>query len=539
MPPDNDGRRLPDIPPGFPLRGLLAEAPFGVLIIDSDSTVRYTNEALAETLGYAPSELVGDSLTQLIPDRWQSSHFEAFEAYLESGQRHLDWDQIELSAVHRGGHEIPVVIALRETPTEDERLFTGVFTDISERSRLEAELESSVDVLHELYVIASDSTQSFDQRRKGVLELGCEYLDLPYGFITEIAPSEQRIIAAVGSHELLQSGSTCPIEESYCRRTVEGEGFLAVANAVDEGWEEDSAYERFGLGSYIGGKLVVDGDLFGTLCFASNEPRGRPFTDTERTFVELASRWLGYEFQRQRQRQRLERQNARLDRFASRASHDLRNPLSVAKGRLEFARERYPDDEDIEAAVEALTDADARIDEMLEFARLGETVTDPQQIPLTDVARSAWETVGDGVATMAVEDDIELSGDPDRIERLLENLFRNSVEHGLGSDDSVEYGPTDTDSQAGEDVEPSGSDLMVRLGMLSGESGFYIEDDGPGIPEEDRDTVLESGYTTNDDGSGFGLAIVTEVATAHEWDVQVSEADGGGARFEFVGAAVR
>ena len=539
MAPENDGRRLPDIPPGFPLRGLLTESPFGVLIIDSDSTVRYTNEALTETLGYAPSELVGDSLAQLIPDRWQSSHFEAFEAYLESGQRHLDWDHIELSAVHREGHEIPVVIALRETPTEDERLFTGVFTDISERSRLEAELESSVDVLHELYVIASDSTLSFDQRRKGVLELGREYLDLPYAFVTEIAPSEQRIIAAVGSHELLQPGSTCPIEESYCRRTVEGEGFLAVANAVDEGWKEDSAYERFDLGSYIGGKLVVDGDLFGTLCFASNEPRGRPFTDTERTFVELASRWLGYEFQRQRQRQRLERQNARLDRFASRASHDLRNPLSVAKGRLELARERYPDDEDIEATVEALTDADARIDEMLEFARLGETVTDPQQIPLTDVARSAWETVGDGVATMVVEDDIELSGDPDRIERLLENLFRNSVEHGLDSDDSVEYGPTNTDSQAGEHVEPSGSDLTIRLGMLSGESGFYIEDDGLGIPEKDRDTVLESGYTTSDDGSGFGLAIVTEVATAHEWDVQVSGADGGGARFEFVGAAVR
>ena len=509
----NDESIPSEIPLELPFERLLADAPFGVIVIDSTSTIRYANGALADTLGYDPSALVGDSLAKLIPDRLRSSHFEAFEAYLESGQRHLDWDHVELPAVNSEGHEIPVVIAFRKTPLEDERLFTGIITDVSERSRLEAELEASVDVLHELYVIASDSTLSFQQRRRSILELGCNYLDLPYGFVTEIEPAEQAIVEAVGEHELLQPGETCPIEESYCRRTIEGDGFLAVADAVEEGWQDDRAYERFGLGSYIGGKLVVDGDLVGTLCFASNDPRGRPFTDSERTFVELASRWQGYEIQKRRQRKRLERQNERLEQFASRVSHDLRNPLSAAKGRLELARDRHGGDEDIQAALEAIADADARIDEILEFARLGRAVTDPAPVDLDDAAWTAWDRIDERAATMTVEDDVEIRGDRDRVERLLENLLRNAKEHG-------------------------DADVTVRIGALQNGSGFYVADDGPGIPAADRETVFESGYTTSGEGSGLGLAIVDEIASAHEWDVHVTESASGGARFEFAGVSV-
>lgn len=464
-------------------------------------------------MGYERSDLLDDSLSRLIPERLQSSHFEGLEAYLETGQRHLDWDNIELPVVHSEGHEIPMDISLRETPAGDERLLTGVLTDASERSRLQRELEESIDVLHELYAVTADSTMSFEQRRRTVLELGCEYLDLPYGFVTGISRSEQTILASIGEHELLQPGESCPIEESYCRRTVDSDSFLAVANAVEEGWSEDPAYERFELGSYVGGKVIVDGELFGTLCFASTAPRGRPFTDSERNFVELASRWLGYEFEKHRQRRRLERQNDRLDQFASRASHDLRNPLSVASGRLELARDRYGDDEDLEAVATALDDAEARIEEMLEFARLGEVVMDPEPVSLTDAARAAWETVGDDDAAMIVEDDAELRGNRERIERLLENLFRNSVEH-------------------------CPRDVTVRLGPLAGESGFYVEDDGDGIPEDEREAVFESGYTTDEDGNGFGLAIVSEIAAAHDWNVSLSESDGGGTRFEFVGTPV-
>jgi signal transduction histidine kinase len=89
------------------------------------------------------------------------------------------------------------------------------------------------------------------------------------------------------------------------------------------------------------------------------------------------------------------------------------------------------------------------------------------------------------------------------------NLFRNAVEHG-------------------------GTDVSVRVGPL--EDGFYVEDDGPGIPEEERGSVLDAGYSTSEEDSGLGLAIVRQIAEAHGWELVVTEAEGGGARFEVRGA---
>jgi signal transduction histidine kinase len=126
------------------------------------------------------------------------------------------------------------------------------------------------------------------------------------------------------------------------------------------------------------------------------------------------------------------------------------------------------------------------------------------------VADSAWSMVDAREATLDVEDDVRILAAPDRLQQLFENLFRNAVEHG-------------------------GADVRVSVGALGDGTGFYVADDGAGIPEEERDHVLESGYTTNEDGTGFGLAIVADIADAHGWDVAVTESEAGGARFEIRG----
>jgi signal transduction histidine kinase len=80
-------------------------------------------------------------------------------------------------------------------------------------------------------------------------------------------------------------------------------------------------------------------------------------------------------------------------------------------------------------------------------------------------------------------------------------------------------------------VEHGSSDLTVRVGELD-RGGFYVEDDGVGIPEDEREEVFGSGYSTGEDGTGFGLAIVTEIVDAHGWRIRVRESREGGARFE-------
>ena len=80
-----------------------------------------------------------------------------------------------------------------------------------------------------------------------------------------------------------------------------------------------------------------------------------------------------------------------------------------------------------------------------------------------------------------------------------------------------------------------GGDVTVVVGPLVDGEGFFVADDGPGIPEADREAIFDVGVTTRDSGTGVGLSIVETVAEAHGWSVAVTESADGGARFEFTG----
>ncbi len=207
----------------------------------------------------------------------------------------------------------------------------------------------------------------------------------------------------------------------------------------------------------------------------------------------------------ERAKRELKRQNERLEQFTSTISHDLRNPLTVATGHLEIAVEET-DSEYVETALSALERMETMTEDLLQLAKQGRPIDETEPVSLETAARNAWKMVKTEEATLEITGDREFQADPDRLASLFENLFRNAVEHA---------GPAVTVS-----VEPTAE-------------GFAVSDDGPGIPPEERETVFESGYTTEAEGTGFGLAIVAEVAEAHDWSVGVESSDAGGARFVF------
>jgi nitrogen fixation/metabolism regulation signal transduction histidine kinase len=88
----------------------------------------------------------------------------------------------------------------------------------------------------------------------------------------------------------------------------------------------------------------------------------------------------------------------------------------------------------------------------------------------------------------------------------------------------------DTIVDCNEPARASTPGVTIRVGTFS--EGFYVADDGPGIPADDRETVFEQGYTTADEGTGLGLAIVDRIADGHGWEVTVTDSETGGARFE-------
>ncbi|WP_276271948.1 response regulator [Haloarcula litorea] len=205
--------------------------------------------------------------------------------------------------------------------------------------------------------------------------------------------------------------------------------------------------------------------------------------------------------------QELKQQNEQLRNMRQMMSHDLQNPVSVAADSLVLYQ-----DTGNERWLEKVENAVDRIDELLDQVSdhpVGETdITDTETVELRDIVSSAWKTVETPNAELHIESSKEFEADASRLKRVFENLIRNAVEH---CDEST----------------------VVRVGTT--DEGLYFEDTGPGIPEDERDEIFESGYTTDPEKTGFGLNIVREIIIGHGWDITVTESDDGGARFEIAG----
>ncbi|WP_066415550.1 sensor histidine kinase [Halorubrum aethiopicum] len=489
--------------PDADLRNVLDRMADGFFAVDADWRITYANDRATEILRGAMADddaaVEGAHLWEAIPEATDTEFYDRYHQAMRT-QEPASFD-----AYYR---PLDTWFDVRAFPSE-----SGLsihLRDITERRELERQRQRNLHAIQRLYAVSSDGDRSFEAKLEEIFELGCEYLDLPNGFLTRIENGTQHIEASRATHSALEQGEACPLEEAYCKRTVELDRLLTVVDAANEGWEGEPAYERFGLGTYIGGRVEIDAELYGTLCFADTDARGESFSDLQKTFVELLTRWVSYELERERARAQLQHERDRFEEFASVVSHDLRNPLNTAVGHLELLAEES-DSERIDPVQRSLARMETLIEDLLTLARDGVRVEELETVDLAETARDGWSTAETAAAELTVElDRTRIRADESRLRQLLENLFRNAVDHG-------------------------GSDVAVRVGRLDAASGFFVEDDGPGIPEDERDQVFETGYTTSDEGTGFGLSIVEEIAAAHDWTVTVGESGSGGARFEVDG----
>ncbi|MFB6250486.1 MAG: PAS domain S-box protein [Halobellus sp.] len=217
--------------------------------------------------------------------------------------------------------------------------------------------------------------------------------------------------------------------------------------------------------------------------------------------------------ERKEREKALKRERDRLDEFASVVSHDLRTPLNVAEGRLELAQEEHRSD-NLDTVETALDRMNSIIEDVLTLSREGRDIGSMDSVAVQEVVTTVWDIVADAesAADLRFPDNdlstLTIEADTDRFRQLLENLLRNAIEHG-------------------------GDDVTVTVGAMA--DGFYIEDDGPGIAKNSHDDVFAAGYSTNQEGTGFGLSIVKRVAEAHGWEISVIDGSRGGPRFEITG----
>ena len=445
-----------------------------ITVVDTEGTITYVSPAVTRVLGYDPEELVGHEGYEFVHPEDQERNAEALETVLSNPSTSKT---IEVRFHHADGSWRWIEATMQNRLDDD--VIDGILVssrDITERKAYEAEAQK----------LAEEYEALLNNVEDAIFLINVEADDADTRFEFErLSPSYER-----------QTGLTTEEVRGQTPREVFGE---------DQGAELASNYHRcVNAGKPISyqEELEVDDDArFWQTKIAPVVSGG------EVTRLVGVTRNVTDRVERERQ---LRQQNERLDEFASVISHDLRNPLGVAQGRATILAEQI-ESEHLDVLLGNLTRMESIVEDTLTLARQGNTISDTESINLTDIVGKCWANIDTDEAAIEIVDETTFQADPDRLQHVFENLFRNAAEHG-------------------------GADVTVRVGSHD-HGGIYVEDDGPGIPVEKRDEVLEPGYSSACGGTGFGLTIVKRIVEAHGWALSITDGTDGGARFEIKMAA--
>ena len=472
-----------------------------VEFVDGWPVVRRINDAFGRTFGVSEDDIVGERLDDVIVPLERTENAVAINERAQEGH-HLEDEVFRQTASGETR-----VFRLQAIPLESETTAIDgytVYTDITDQHRHESRMTALHDATRELM-----NAESIDQVTDLAVGSVAGVLDLRIAGIYLYEPATDRLAPAA-----LTERATALVGEPDAFDRGEAIAWTVFETGDPEYVRDVHARaDAYGDDSPIRSELILPLGEWGVLLIGSESVDA--FDESDFSLSRTLAANVEAAMDRTERRRELEAQNERLDTFASVVSHDLRNPIGVAKGYLQLAREDDP--EALDRIEDALDRMDRLIDTLLTLARSGESIGNPEAVSLPEVATAAWQTVETDDATLEVDiedgPDATVRADSERLQQLLENLFRNSVEHGSSDSEADEPG------------------VAVRITRLP--DGFAVEDDGCGIPEPDREEVFEQGYTTAAEGTGLGLTIVNEIADAHGWEVSVGESEFGGARFEF------
>jgi PAS domain S-box-containing protein len=436
-----------------------------IYFTDTDGTIEYVNPAFEELTEYAAEEAIGHTPRILQSGEHDSDFYRVLWETILSG----DCWRSEIVNATKSGDQYVVDQTIAPVTDESGEIdrFVAVNVDITEREERERDLERYETMVN----TASDMVYILDT-------------DGRFAFVNDAAEtltgySRDRLLSA--HVDLIMDEDDIETGRQLIADLCRADGQEQVNDAFE--WTLHTADEdTVPCESHIA-LLYDDDEWVGTVGVV------RDVTE------------------RKRRERELERQNERLEDFASVVSHDLRNPLAVAAGRLEMVSEDC-DSDHVAAVARALERMETLIDDLLALAREGDGTQTVGDIDLAEIAEDCWQTVETRTATLVVETERSIRADRSRLKQVLANLFRNAIDHG-------------------------GDDVTVTVGDLDG--GFYVADDGPGIPADAREQVFDAGYSTARQGTGLGLSIVADIVDAHGWTITLTDGEDGGARVEIAG----
>jgi signal transduction histidine kinase len=354
---------------------------------------------------------------------------------------------------------------------------------------------------------------------QGLVELAATLCGVPTAVINIIDDANQYQVAATGFEP-----SICSIEESMCAVALKAPGLLVVPDATDDDRFASNPFVTGALANvrfYASSPLITPAGVpIGTICIFDDVTRD--LTDELSHGLSLIAHQIVDVLELRRTTRELESSNEQLERFAGQVSHDLRNPLTAVAGFIELAA----DSPEVVAAPmvaaalfradAAATRMDSMIADLLDFARLGGARPRRQQLELGELLTAVLDDLDQAIriteTVVTVDADAELSGDPTLLGALFQNVVANAVKfsHAAGVDPRVE----------------------IRAYELDGNWRITVDDNGPGVPEDQRERVfglMERNASSDTPGLGIGLSTCRRIVDAHGGSIGIGASPLGGA----------
>lgn len=396
-----------------------------------------------------------------------------------------------------------------------------------------------------IYNVASMSGETTsEQQQKEILRVGLDCLGLDIAHMCKkereknnsivmrvIAPSDKKTI----------SGPVQPLDQSLCQAVYEKGDVLALRKGTSEDDHQPSYFTNTNLATYIAAPLFVNGEMYGTINFSSNEARSEAFQDMDTDLVWLMGRLAGASIERQHIQEELEASRAESERanvaksmFLANMSHELRTPLNAIIGYSELLADTAAERDDQEAVedLNKINDSGMHllsvIGNILDLSKIeaGKIGLDIESFYVSDVISTVTDTLDVQMKgnhnTFAVDcsDDIgEMSTDQTKFKQILLNILSNACKF-------TENGT-----------------VSIRVWLQQEEQHKYlyvsVRDTGIGVKDVDLEKLfqpfsqVDSGSTRKYEGTGLGLVLCRHLCVSLGGNIEVSSKIGVGTAFTF------
>jgi PAS domain S-box-containing protein len=284
---------------------LLHHAPIGVLTVDVNGTILTANHQALSILDISEQEALGQSIGMQLPLRERPKARVLLESGFDSFARQ-EPQVFEADSKTRGTCFIEVILTPLAYRTGQKGAML-ILQDVTnkvlaerERQRVEEDQRLHLRVLRSFYEISSNLELRLKEKLQLLLKLGSEQFGMPIAVLSQVEDHKIYIQHSISEHPSFLTDTTKKLKNTFCSEAILDSEPLAFESASKSNkWRDHYSCKTEGIEAYMGVRITIDGELYGTLSFANTEPRSMPFRLADLEVLKLMSQWVGSELQRE------------------------------------------------------------------------------------------------------------------------------------------------------------------------------------------------------------------------------------------------